>query len=55
MSRRERCWGCIFVCENSPEKLPHVSLKSCHNLMVQGTAQLEHGSHIVKVGVEATW
>ena len=25
------------------------------NLVVQGTAQLEHSSHIVKVGVEATY
>ena len=44
MSRRERCWHYIVsVFENTPK-----------NLMVQGSAQLEHSSHIVKVGVETT-
>ena len=33
---------------SSPKKLPQLYL------VVQGRAQLEHSSHIVKVGVEAT-
>ena len=42
--RRERCWRYVVsVFENTPK-----------NLVVQGRAQLEHSSHIVKVGVEAT-
>ena len=43
-SRRERCWYyVVFVFKNTPK-----------NLVVQGRTQLEHSSHIVKVGVEAT-
>ena len=40
----ERCWSYIVsVFENTPK-----------NLVIQGRAQLEHNSHIVMVGVEAT-
>ena len=43
-SNRERCWSYILsVFENTPQ-----------NLVVRGRAQLEHSSHIVKVGVEST-
>ena len=43
-SRRECCWYyVVFVFKNTPK-----------NLVVQGRTQLEHSSHIVKVGVEAT-
>ena len=43
-SRRERCWHYVVsVFENTPK-----------HLVVQGRMQLEHSSHIVKVGVEAT-
>ena len=43
-SRRERCWRYVVSAfENKPK-----------NLVVQGRTQLEHSSHIVKVGVEAT-
>ena len=41
-SRREHCWGYISFYENALY------------LLVQGKAQLEDSSHIVKVGVEAT-
>ena len=30
-SRRERCWGYLSICENTPEKLLHLPPKSCHN------------------------
>ena len=42
---RERCWGYVSIFENTP--------KSCGDF-TQGKAQLEHSSHIVNVGVEAT-
>ena len=43
-SRRERCWHYVVsVFENTPK-----------HLVVQGRMQVEHSSHIVKVGVEAT-
>ena len=45
-SRREHCWGYRYIFESTPKKLPQLYL------VVQGKAQLEHGSHIVKVGVE---
>ena len=44
-SGRERCWGYVSIFENNP--------KSCRDF-TQGKAQLEHSSHIVNVGVEAT-
>ena len=47
-SRRERCWGYIFVHDNIFKKLLQLYV------MVQGSVQLEHGSHIGKVGVKAT-
>ena len=54
-SRRECCWGYVSIFENTPKKLPHLSPKSCTTLLsLQGKAQLEHSSHIVNVGVEAT-
>ena len=43
--RRGCCWGYLFVYENAPEKLSQL------DLMVQGRAQLEHSSHIVKACV----
>ena len=54
-SRRKHCWGYIPAYENTPKKLLHLPPKSCHNfyLMVQGKVQLEHSSHIVKVGAGA--
>ena len=43
-SRREHCWSYIVsVFENKTK-----------NLEVQRSVQLEHSSHIVKIGVEAT-
>ena len=48
VSKRQCCWGYVSVSENTPEKLSQLYL------MVQGRAQLEQSSHIVKVGVEAT-
>ena len=53
-SRRECCWGYVSIYENAPLKFPHLPPTSCHNFVVQGKAQLEHSSHIVKVDVEAT-
>ena len=47
-SWREHCWGYASIYENAPKNFPQLYL------MVQGSAQLEHSSHIVKVGVEAT-
>ena len=47
-SRRERSWGYLSVYENTIKKFPQLYLA------VQGRAQLEHSSHIVKVGVETT-
>ena len=46
----------VTVYENTPEKLPHLPPKKFLQiyLVVQGRAQLEHNSHIVKVGVKAT-
>ena len=42
--RRECCWRYVLsVFENTPK-----------NVVVQGRTQLEHSSHIVQVGVEAT-
>ena len=42
-SRREHCWHYeVANFKNTPK-----------NLVVQGRVQLEHGSHIVKVGDEA--
>ena len=42
--RREHCWHYVeSVFENTPK-----------NLVVQGRVQLEHSSHIVKVGVNDT-
>ena len=46
-SRREHCWGYISIYKNTLKKLLQLFL------VVQGRAQLEHSSHIVKVGVEA--
>ena len=43
-SRREHCWSYIVSAFENTTK----------NLVVQGRVQLEHSSHIVKVGVEAT-
>ena len=49
-SRRKHCWVYTQnVAASSPWKLPQLYL------MVQGRAHLDHCSHIVKVGVEATW
>ena len=48
-SRRESSWGYVSIFENTPKKLQQLYL------VVQGRAQLEHSSHIVKVGVEATY
>ena len=48
VSRREHCWGYVFVNENTPKKLLQLYL------VVQGSVQLEHSSDIVKVGVAAT-
>ena len=43
-SRREPCWSYIVsVLDNTPK-----------NLVVTGKVQLEHISHIVKVGVKVT-
>ena len=43
-SRRERCLRYVVsVFENTPK-----------HLVVQGRMQVEHSSHIVKVGIEAT-
>ena len=47
-SWREHCWGYASIYKNAPKKFPQLYL------MIQGRAQLEHSSHIVKVGVEAT-
>ena len=30
-SRRERCWDYVYVFENTPKKLLHLSPKSCRN------------------------
>ena len=44
-SRRERWWRYVVsFFENTPK-----------NLVFQGMMQLEHSSHIVMVGIEATW
>ena len=43
VSKRQCCWGYVFVSENTPKKLPQLYL------MVQGRAQLEQNSHIVLV------
>ena len=53
-SRRECCRGYVSVYESTPKKLLQLPPESCHNLMFQGRAQLEHSSHMVKVGVEVT-
>ena len=45
---RESTWGYVSVFENTPKKLLQLYL------IVQGRAQLEHCSHIVKVSVKAT-
>ena len=45
---RESTWGYVSVFENTPKKLLQLYL------IVQVRAQLEHCSHIVKVGVKAT-
>ena len=51
--RRECCWDCVSIYENTPEKVRHLPPKNCCNyLVVQGRVQLEHSSHIVKVGVK---
>ena len=47
----------LSIYENTLKKLPHLPPKSCCNftyLVVHGSMQSEHCSHIVKVGVEAT-
>ena len=43
-------------CHISPKNY-HIFPKSCLQLylVVQWRAQLQHSSHIVKIGVEATW
>ena len=46
--RREHCWGYISIYENTPKNLLQFYL------VLQGRMQLEHSSHIVKVGVKAT-
>ena len=49
--------GLLSIYENTPGKLPHLPPQSHRNftyLVVDGRVQLEHCSHIVKVGVEAT-
>ena len=43
-SSREHCWSYVVSAFENTTK----------NLVVQGRVQLEHSSHIVKVGVEAT-
>ena len=48
-STRESCWGDLSK-RIQPEKLLHPLSKSCTFKRVQ----LEHSSHIVKVGVKAT-
>ena len=46
---RESCWGDVSK-RIQPEKLLHPPCKSCTFKRIQ----LEHSSHIVKVGVKAT-
>ena len=53
-ARRERCWGYVSTYENTPKSYHISPLIVAATLVVQGRAQLEHSSHIVKVGVEAT-
>ena len=58
-SRRSAAGVTIYlsIYENTLKKLPHLPPKSCCNftyLVVHGSMQSEHCSHIVKVGVEAT-
>ena len=58
-SRRECCCGYISIYENSPKKLQHLpslSPEVCRSffLMAQGRMQLEHSSHVVKVGGKIT-
>ena len=43
-SRKEHCWSYVVSTFENTTK----------NLLVQGRVQLEHSSHIIKVGVEAT-
>ena len=43
-SKREHCWSYVVSAFENTTK----------NLVIQGRVQLEHSSHIVKVGVEAT-
>ena len=47
-SRAESCWGYGSIYKNTPKKLLQLYL------VVQGSMQMEHSSHIVKVGVKAT-
>ena len=54
-SRRECCWGCVSIFENTPKKLLHLLKVAAELLVIQGKAQLEHSSHIVKVRVKATY
>ena len=53
-SRRERCWGYVSTYENTPKSYHISPLIVAATLVVQGRAQLEHSSHIVKVLVKAT-
>ena len=51
----ERCWAYISIFENTPKVAASLPKKLTRlYLVVQGKAQLEHSSHIVNVGVEAT-
>ena len=47
-SRGEWSWGYLSVYENTIKRFEQIYLA------VQGRAQLEHSSHIVKVGVKTT-
>ena len=40
-SRREYCWGYVFIYENTPKKLPNLPPKSCCNFMQLYSSYLE--------------
>ena len=54
-SGRERCWGYLSIFKNTPKNC-RISSQNFPRLylVVQGKTQLEHSSHIINLGVEAT-